>query len=102
MFKKSLITTFVVFFILMFVAPIVKNKTRILEKDIKRLNIEISVLQKQLNEAQIEFVYLSSPEKLKIILDKSKDTTYSSFDRSRIFLSTADFENLNKKTTKKY
>ena len=30
MFKKSLITTFVVFFILMFVAPIVKNKTRIL------------------------------------------------------------------------
>ena len=38
----------------------------------------------------------------KIILDKSKDTTYSSFDRSRIFLSTADFENFNKKTTKKY
>ena len=96
MFKKSLITTFVVFFILMFVAPIVKNKTRILEKDIKRLNIEISVLQKQLNEAQIEFVYLSSPEKLLTLNKKS----YSNYDFSRIFLSTEEFINFSSKQSK--
>ena len=70
MFKKSTIISLCFFFILMFLTPIVKNNTRIIEKNIYKLNHEILVLEKQLTESKIDFIYLSSPERLRENLSK--------------------------------
>ena len=85
----------------MFLTPIVKNNTRIIEKNIYKLNREILVLEKQLIEAKIDFIYLSSPERLRENLSKFEEKEYRSFDYSRIFLSTEDFLRHNSKETKK-
>ena len=64
MFKKSVVISLCTFFILMVFTSFIKNKTRGIEKNIQKLNKEISVLQKELDNSIIDFVYLSSPEKL--------------------------------------
>ena len=102
MLKKSTIVSLSIFFILIFLTPIVKNNTRIIEKNIESLNKDISVLQKQLNDAQIDFVYLSSPERLKKNLLNFNEKKYSSFERSRIFLSPKDFLRHSSKETKNF
>jgi len=100
-FKKSTIISLCFFFILMFLTPIVKNNTRIIEKNIYKLNHEILVLEKQLTESKIDFIYLSSPERLRENLSKSEKKKYHSFDYSRIFLSTEDFLHHSSQETKK-
>ena len=60
---------------------LIKNNTRNIEKNIEQLNTEISILKKDLLNAEIDFIYLSSPEKI-LLLNKKK---YSNYDFSRIF-----------------
>ena len=91
MFKKSTIISLSVFFILMIFTSVVKNSARNIEKNIDSLNHEISALEKQLNDAKIDFVYFSSPEKLRESLSDFEKKNYLSFDYSRIFLSTEEF-----------
>ena len=91
MFKKSTVISFLIFFILMFFTPIIKNSTRIIEKNIYKLNKEIGILEKKVIDSKIDFVYLSSPGKLTENLENSGQKEYLSFDYSRIFLSTEDF-----------
>ena len=100
--KKVTIVSLCIFFILMFLTPIVKNNTRIIEKNIYKLNSEISALEKQLIEAKIDFIYLSRPEKLIENLSKFEKKEYHSFDYSRIFLSTEDFLYHSSQETKKF
>ena len=65
MFNKALIFSLSVFLILMIFTSIIKNKTRNIEKNIEKLNTEIFKLNKELYNAEIDFIYLSSPDKLK-------------------------------------
>ena len=101
MFKKSITISLSVFFILMIFASVVKNNTRNIEKNIENLSRDISILEKELSDAKIDFIYLSSPEKLRKNLSNFKDKKYSSYDYSRIFLSTEDFLNHTSQETKK-
>tara|TARA_A100001011_G_scaffold245898_1_gene254047 strand:+ start:2655 stop:2954 length:300 start_codon:yes stop_codon:yes gene_type:complete len=96
MFNKPLLFSLSTFFILMVFISAIKNNTRNIEKNIEHLNMEISILKKDLLNAEIDFIYLSSPEKL-LLLNKKK---YSNYDFSRIFLSTQDFINFSSKQTK--
>lgn len=101
MFNKPIIFSLSIFFILMIFTSIIKNNTRNIEKNIEKLNIEISILTNELLNAEIDFIYLSSPEKLEknlLLFDINK---YSSYEFSRIFLSTEDFINFSSKQTKK-
>ena len=91
MFKKSLILSLAVFFTLMIITSVIKNKTRNLEKEIEKINKEVAFLEKQLSDAEIDYIYLSSPEKLKKYLSTLSKETYLSFDHSRIFFSTEQF-----------
>ncbi len=102
MFKKTTIISLCIFFILIFFTPIVKNNTRIIEKNIESLSKDISILEKQLNDAKIDFVYLSSPERLKKNLLNFNIKKYSSFERSRIFLSPQDFLHYSSQETKNF
>ena len=98
MFKKPLLLSLSTFFILMVFISTIKNNTRNIEKSIEQLSMEISILKKDLLNAEIDFIYLSSPEKL-LFLNKKK---YSSYDFSRIFLSTQDFINFSSKQSKNF
>ena len=100
MFKKSLIFSLSVFLILMIFTSSVKHKTRNLEKKINLVNKEIVILKKQLNDAETDFAYLSSPEQLKEYLIILRKEDYSTYDHSRIFLSTDEFLFNNLKETK--
>ena len=102
MFKKSVIVSLSIFFILMIFTSIVKNNTRNIEKNIGKLGREVSILEKELADAKIDFIYLSTPEKLKEKLADLTDTKYLSYDYSRIFLSTKDFINHTSQETKNF
>ena len=94
MFNKSIIISLCTFFVLMIFTSFIKNETRNTEKNIKKL-------EKELNNANVDFVYLSSPEKLKENLARFDKKKYFSFDYSRFFLSTEEFLKHNSQQTKK-
>ena len=85
MFKQSLILSLTVFFTLMIITSVIKNKTRNLEKEIEKINKEVAFLEKQLSDAETDYIYLSSPNELKKSLSALGKEEYLSFDHSRIF-----------------
>ena len=101
MFNKSILISFTIFFSLMIFTSHVKNKTRNLEKNIEKLQREISSLEKKLSDTQIDFVYLSSPEQLQKNSLSLVEEEYLSFDHSRIFLSVEHFLKYNSKEISK-
>jgi hypothetical protein len=68
MFKKSIILSITLFFLITVITSLIKNKARNLEKDISKLKKEVSLLEKQISDAEIDFIYLSNPEKCQNIL----------------------------------
>ena len=102
MFKKSLILSLTVFLTLMVITSVIKNKTRNLEKEIEKINKEVTLLEKELSDAQIDYIYLSSPKKLKKYLSTLGKEEYLSFDHSRIFFSIEQFLKHNSKEVKSF
>ena len=100
MFKKSIFVSLTIFLILMIFTSIVKNNTRGIEKNIESLSKDVSILEKELSDAKIDFIYLSSPEKLQKNLSKFDNKKYYSYEYSRIFLSTEDFVNYTSQEAK--
>ncbi len=100
MFNKTLLFSLGIFLILMIFTSVVKNKTRVLEKKINKINKEIVILKKSLSDGETDFVYLSSPGQLKKYLVFFDKEDYSTYEHSKIFLSTDDFLANNLKETK--
>ena len=97
MFKIKIFSSIIIFSILLIVTSIIKNQTRETEKKILSLSKIIKIKEKDLNESQLDFSYLSSPviihDKIKLI-DNEK---YVTMEYSKIFLSMTDFMNLDTK-----
>ena len=97
MFKIKIFISIFTFSILLIATSIIKNQTRETEKKILNLSKVIKIKEKDINESQLDFSYLSSPfiihNKIKLI-DKEK---YVTMEYSKIFLSMSDFKNLHKK-----
>ena len=85
----------------MIFTSIIKNNTRNIEKNIEKLNTEILKLNKELFDAEMDYIYLSSPDKLEKKISIFNKKRYSTYDFSRIFLSTEEFINFSSKQTKK-
>ena len=96
MFKKYIVITICLFFILFLTTSTIKNKSRNLEKDILKLKKDIFYLEKNLDEAEIDFIYLSSPENLIKKIENLNKIKYVNYDHSEVFLSVQHF--LNKKS----
>ena len=94
MFKIKIFISIITFSILLIVTSIIKNQTRETEKKIFNLSKVIKIKEKDLNESQLDFSYLSSPfiihNKIKLI-DKEK---YVTMEYSKIFLSISSFLDL--------
>ena len=100
MFKKPILLSLIIFLFFMSFTSFIKNKTRNLEKQIFKLEKEISVLQKYLNDAETDYTYLSSPEQLNNKLFNLNSEQYTTFERERLFLSIDEFLNYKVKEAK--
>ena len=94
MFKIKIFVSIIIISILLIVTSIIKNQTRETEKKILNLSKIIKIKEKDLNESELDFSYLSSPS---IIHDKIKlidNEKYVTMEYSKIFLSMSSFLDL--------
>ena len=96
MYKTKFIISILIFVAFLIITSTIKNETRILEKKIKNLNTRVLLSEKNLNEAQLDFYYLSSPKEIEKRLYTIGFDNYRPIDYSRIFLDISDFININK------
>ena len=64
MLRKKIIILTIVFLVLLIITSIIKNQTRIIEKKIFKLNEIILLKEKDLNESQLDFYFLTSPAEI--------------------------------------
>ena len=99
--SSKLIISIVVFSFLLFFTSIIKNKTRVIEKNITSYQKKISYLEKELYESQLDFYYLTSPKILQEKLSFLTNDEYSYMNISKIYLDLNDFFEDQKKISKK-
>ena len=97
MLKIKLVTSITVFVSLLIITSVIKNKTRIIEKSLSKLNLDIVSKEINLSEAQLDYYYLSSPKELEKRLNKIGFNNYQPISYSKIFLNITNFVNLEKK-----
>ena len=102
MLNRYILISLSIFFTFMILTSVVKNNTRNIEKTIEKLNLQVNVLEKELMDAEIDYIYLSSPENLNKKISNFENGKYFEFDHSRIFLSTEDFINISSKQSKNF
>ena len=111
MFKmKFIIVSSIIILFLIFTSTI-KNKTRVIEKNISNLTTNILIKKKDINEAQLDFHYLTSPAEIEKKLIIIGFDNYQPIKYSSIFFDISDFKkkknkisnlkNKKKKKTKK-
>ena len=91
MFKKKYIICTTLFVAFLIITSFVKNKSRLLEKKIANLSIEITAKEKNVNEAQLDFYYLSSPAEIEKKLSRRGLENYHPIIHSKIFLNISEF-----------
>ena len=97
MFNSKLFFSLLVFTFFLIITSLVKNQSRIIEKQIKGLNINILVKEKNISEAELEFSYLSSPNEIEKKF-KSRDLEkFEPIKNSNIFYDIHDFNLVEKK-----
>ena len=95
MFKTKLIITITIFVIFLVVTSAIKNETRILEKKISHLNAKIKIKRNNINEAQLDFYYLSSPANIEKKLNITGFNEYQPIKFSNIYFDINDFIKVN-------
>lgn len=76
-----LLTIFIVFLIF---TSLIKNTTRTIEKELVKLNKEIKSLNLKLEEATLEYEYLTSPAYLQLLHLKFFDENFTHYKRKDI------------------
>jgi len=109
--RTKLITSITIFVTFLLITSAIKNKTRIVEKQISYLYKDILIKEKNVNETELDFFYLTSPteleKKLNLIgLNNYKPIQYSNIyfnisDLSKIQNKISNLNNLNGKKIKK-
>ena len=99
MHKIKVILSILIFSILLSVTSAIKNQTRIIEKEIYKIDRLIAVKKKDLHETELDFFYLSSPSNISKKINDLAFTQYIPMDLSRIYFDYKDFINSKKKIT---
>ena len=86
-----------IFSFLLVVTSFIKNETREIEKKIFNIGKKIHSQEKDLNELQLDFSYLSSPSILEEKIEHLDNTQYFPMEHSRIFKNIFDLINLQNK-----
>ena len=97
MFKKKFIISTIVFIIFLLITSAIKNQTRIIEKNISSLNTKILAKKKNINEAQMDFYYLTSPAEIEKRLNLIGFDNYKPIKLSNIFFEISEFYKIQNK-----
>ena len=97
MFKLKIIIPTIIFLILLIITSIIKNQTRIIEKKLYKLNEVVILKERDVNESQLDFYFLTSPAEIEKKITMLGQINYSPIKNSKIFLSFSDFTNMQKK-----
>ncbi len=100
MLNSKFIISLSVFISFLLITSVIKNKTRVIEKQISNLNTKIFLDKKNINEAQLDYNYLSSPLEIEKKLDIIGNNNYQPIDHSKLFLNISDFTNMYSKVSK--
>tara|TARA_A100001037_G_C15060363_1_gene594484 strand:+ start:503 stop:838 length:336 start_codon:yes stop_codon:yes gene_type:complete len=100
MFSKKLIISLVMFSFFMVFTSIIKTKTRLIEKNINLNERQISILESEIYESQLDFYYLTSPDYLNKKIIEYSDDEYLSIQYSEIYFSLNQFLEEKKNTVK--
>ena len=93
MLKIKFLTSIIIFSSLLFGTSIIKNQSRELEKNIYNLSKKINLIEKDLNESQLDFSYLTSPSILENKIELIDHQDYITMNYSKIFPSLLTFIN---------
>ena len=97
MFNSKLFFSLVVFIFFLIITSLVKNQSRIMEKQIKVLNSNITAKEKNISESEMEFSYLSSPNEIEKKFNSRDIEKFEPIKHSNIFYDINDFNILEKK-----
>ena len=97
--KIKLIISIGIFSILLGITSVIKTQTRIIEKNIFKIDQRISATKKDLYETQLDYFYLSSPANLSKKIKELDLVEYLPMDLSRMYLNFEDFIKVQKKIT---
>ena len=97
MFKNKFVISISLFITFLVFTSTIKNKTRVLEKKISNLNTKILLKNKDLNETQLDFYYLTSPAEIEKKLKMIGFDTYKPIKYSNIYLSISNFSQIDNK-----
>ena len=97
MFKMKFIIAITVFISFLLVTSTIKNKTRVIEKNISNLNTKIFIKLSDINETQLDFDYLTSPAEIEKKISIIGFDNYQPIKYSRIFFNISDFTEIQNK-----
>ena len=97
MHKIKIFSTIIIFSFLLVGTSIVKNKTRETEKKIYNIIEKVSYLEKDVNETELDYSYLTSPMMIEQKIKNLDRNNYIIMDRSKIFIDISSFKNINNK-----
>ncbi len=97
MFRSKFIISVTIFITFLVLTSTIKNKTRIIEKQITQLNKKILLQKKDFNETQLDFYYLTSPAEIEKKLLLIGFSNYKPIKYSNIFFEISDFDNIQNK-----
>ena len=97
MFRSKIILTTIIFLILLILTSVIKNLNRPIEKKLYSLSETIALKEKDINEAQLDFYFLTSPAEIEKKVKTLGLNNYSTIEKSKIFLSFSNFSNIQKK-----
>ena len=97
MFKMKFIIAITVFISFLLVTSTIKNKTRVIEKNISNLNTKILIKLSDINETQLDFDYLTSPAEIEKKISIIGFDNYQPIKYSRIFFDILDFTEIQNK-----
>ena len=99
--NTKFVISIIVFSLSLFCTSIIKNKTRVIEKKILIHKKDISNLQRNLYESQLDYYYLTSPKMLQEKITFLTNDEYNHMSLSKIYLNYNDFVLEQKKISKK-
>ncbi len=99
MFNSKFIISISLFVLFLVFTSTIKNKTRIIEKKILSIKANILSEKKNINEAQFDFYYLTSPTIIEKKLKTIEFFDYRPISFSKIYFRISDFDNINNKIT---
>ena len=100
MLKIKFLISILIFSSLLIATSVIKNQTREIEKKIYNLSNIILTKEKDLNESQLDFYYLTSPDYLNKKIIEYSDDEYLSIQYSEIYFSLNQFLEEKKNTVK--